>query len=348
MKIGWATMGDLLRDPVTGGHLTQAERHRMIVEGAVAAEAAGFWCGSVGEHHFCDYIISSPPVLLAAMAERTTTLRLGTAVALGANNDPVRIAEDYATLDLLSGGRVELVLGRGNLYEHTFDAFGQDPSRSRQIYDERVALVVQLLRDTQLQWEGETRPPFRNYTTQPRPLQPSLPVWVGGGSSIDSAEYAAVQALPLMLPGVLGPPRSFVKLVDHYRQRWSELGHDPAGCRVGTIAHTFVAPTSQDARRRMEPRMHVYMDWVRELITLSTPRMAGLVPPFDFELLTTRGPTVCGSPAEVIERMELYRDTLDLDVYLLMCDMGGMPPAELSATLELAGHEVLPHFHVAD
>jgi len=341
-------MGDLLRDPITGRHLTQAERHRMIVEGAVAAEAAGFWCGSVGEHHFCDYIISSPPVLLAAMAERTSTLRLGTAVALGANNDPVRIAEDYATLDLLSGGRVELVLGRGNLYEHTFDAFGQDPNRSRQIYDERVALVVRLLRDTQLQWEGETRPPFRNYTTQPRPLQPSLPVWVGGGSSIDSAEYAAVQALPLMVPGVLGPPRSFVKLVDHYRQGGCGLAPARGGCRVGTIAHTFVAPTSQDARRRMEPRMHVYMDWVRELITLSTPRMAGLVPPFDFELLTTGGPTVCGSPAEVIERMELYRDTLDLDVYLLMCDMGGLPPAELSATLELAGHEVLPHFHLSD
>src|SRR3954452_8883162 len=226
-------MGDLLRDPITGRHLTQAERHRMIVEGAVAAEAAGFWCASVGEHHFCDYIISSPPVLLAAIAERTSTIRVGTAVALGATNDPVRIAEDYATLDLLSGGRVELVLGRGNLYEHVFDAFGHDPRRSRQMYDERVALVVRALGHSQLQWEGDTRPPFRNYTTQPRPLQQPLPVWVGGGSSIDSAECATVQGLPLMLPGVLGPPRIFTKLVEHYRARWAELGHDPAGCRVG-------------------------------------------------------------------------------------------------------------------
>ena len=90
--------------------------------------------------------------------------------------------------------------------------------------------------------------------------------------------------------------------------------------------------------------MHGYMDWVRDLISLSTPRMAGFVPPFDFDVLTTRGPTVCGSPAEVIERMELYRETLDLDTYLFMCDMGGMPPDELFATLDLAGHEVLPHF----
>jgi alkanesulfonate monooxygenase SsuD/methylene tetrahydromethanopterin reductase-like flavin-dependent oxidoreductase (luciferase family) len=344
VKIGWATMGDHLPDPVTGRYLTQAERHRMIVEGAVAAEAAGFWCASVGEHHFCDYIVSSPPVVLAAIAERTSTLRVGTAVALGATNDPIRIAEDYATVDLLSGGRLELVLGRGNLYEHVFDAFGHDPNRSRQMYDERTALVVQALRDTQLQWEGESRPPFRNYTTQPRPLQAPVPVWVGGGSSVDSAEYAAVQGLPLMLPGVLGPPRAFVSLVEHYRRRWEEVGHDPAGCRLGDIAHTFVAPTSQEARRLMEARMGVYMHWVDELITLATPRMAGFVPRFDFEALITRGPTICGSPAEVVDRIGYYRDTLDLDVMLLMCDMGGLPPEELYDTLELFGHEVLPHF----
>src|SRR5215217_3020482 len=114
MKIGWATMGDHSADPLTGRRLSQAERYRMLVDGARWAEDAGFWCASVGEHHFCDYIVSAPPVLLAAMAERTTTIRLGTAVALGANNHPVRLAEDYATLDVLSGGRVELVVGRGN------------------------------------------------------------------------------------------------------------------------------------------------------------------------------------------------------------------------------------------
>jgi alkanesulfonate monooxygenase SsuD/methylene tetrahydromethanopterin reductase-like flavin-dependent oxidoreductase (luciferase family) len=344
VEIGWTTMGDLLPDPVTGRWLTQAERYRMIVEGAVLAEQAGFWCVSVGEHHFCDYIISAPPVLLAAIAERTSRLRVGTAVALGANNDPVRLAEDYATLDVLSGGRVELVVGRGNLYEHTFTAFGQDPGDSRLIYNERVELLVKALNEQQLQWTGNSRPPFCNFTTQPRPVQQPLPVWVGGGSSMDSAEFAAVQALPLMLPGVLGPPRRFIPLVEHYRARWAELGHDPANCRVGSVAHTFVAPTSQEARRLMEPRMEVYMGWVRELISISTPHMADFVPPFDFEGLITRGPTICGSPAEVIDRIGYYKDTLGLDVFLLMCDMGGLPPEELATTLELAGKSVLPAF----
>jgi alkanesulfonate monooxygenase SsuD/methylene tetrahydromethanopterin reductase-like flavin-dependent oxidoreductase (luciferase family) len=344
VKIGWATMGDLLPDPVSGRLLTQAERYRMIVEGAVRAEQAGLWCASIGEHHFCDYIVSAPPVLLAAIAERTTVLRVGTAVALGANNDPVRLAEDYASLDVLSGGRVELVLGRGNLYEHTFAAFGQDPAASRQLYDERVALVVKALRETQLDRTGATRPPFQGFTVQPRPLQRPLPVWVGGGSSMESAEYAARQGLPLMLPGVLGPPRIFVPLVDRYRSLWSELGHDPAGCRVGSIAHTYVAPTSQDARKVMEPRMRVYMAWVKELITLSTPKLSEFIPPFDFDALTTRGPTICGSPEQVVDRMHHYRETLGLDVFLAMCDMGGMTPDDLSATLDLFGEAVLPAF----
>ena len=254
MRIGWATMGDLLTDPVTGTLMTQQERYRMIIEGAVAAEAAGFWCASVGEHHFCDYIVSAPPVVLAAIAERTSTVRVGTAVALGANNDPIRLAEDYATLDVISGGRVELVVGRGNLYEHTFTAFGQDPSQSRRLYEERVVLLVDALHGEQLQWTGETRPPFENFTTQPRVVQERLPVWVGGGSSQESAEFAARAGLPLMLPGVLAPPKAFIPLVQRYRELWDELGHDPDRCQVGTIAHTFVSPTSQEAFATAAPR----------------------------------------------------------------------------------------------
>lgn len=344
MKIGWASMGDLLRDPVTGELMTQAERHRMIVDGAATAEAAGFWCAAVGEHHFCDYVISSPPVLLAAMAEHTSTIRLGTAVALGANNDPIRIAEDYATLDILSGGRVELVLGRGNLYEHTFTAFGQDPAESRTMFNERIGLIVDALRHEQLDWVGETRPPFQRFTTQPRPQQPDLPVWVGGGASIESAEFAARSALPLMLPGVFGPPATFVPIVERYRELWSELGHDPAGCQVGTIAHTMVAPTSQEAFAVSAPRFAVYMSWVRDLVRISTPALADMIRVTDLSVLVDKGPTVCGSPQEVADKMAMWRDALDLDVYLAMCDLGGMPAAELHTSLELMGAEVLPDF----
>lgn len=345
MRIGWATMADLLPDPVTGRLLTQQERHRMVVEGAVTAEQAGFWCAAVGEHHFCDYVISSPPVVLAAIAERTETIRVGTAVALGANNDPIRLAEDYSTLDVLSGGRVELVLGRGNLYEHTFVAFGQDPSTSREMYEERVELLVRVLSEDHVHWSGASRPDFVNLTTQPRPLQDPLPVWVGGGSSLDSGEYAARAGLPLMLPGVFGAPERFRPVVDRYRELWVECGRPPEACRVGTIAHTTVAATSQDARSRMAARMEVYIGWVEQLVAISTPALLGMFPPFDFDRLVERGPTVSGSPAEVVDKMGRWDAAVGgLDVYLMMCDMGGMPPDELRAMLELAGSEVLPAF----
>lgn len=345
MRIGWATMGDHLPDPVTGVLLTQAERHRMVVDAAVRAEEAGFVSASVGEHHFCSYIISSPPVVLAAMAERTSTLRLGTAVALGANNDPIRLAEDYATLDLLSGGRVDLVLGRGNLYEHTFHAFGQDPASSRPRYEENVGLIVEALHREQITWEGEHRPPFTNMTTQPRPLQSPFPVWIGGGSSMESVEFAAEMGLPLMLPGVFGRPSMFTPLAERYREIWAEKGHPPERCRVGAIAHTNVAPTSQAARAAMEPRMTVYFDWLVEHIALSTPSLSDFIRPFDFDRFTTAGPTVCGSPQQVIERMEEWRDAAGLTDYLFMCDQGGMPPADLFAMIDYAGETILPHFH---
>ncbi len=338
-------MGDLLPDPVSGRLLSQGERHRMVVEAASHAEDAGFVSASVGEHHFCSYIISSPPVLLAAMAERTSTLRLGTAVALGANNDPIRLAEDYATLDLISEGRVDLVLGRGNLYEHTFHAFGQDPADSKPRYRENVALVVEALGHEQIDWSGEHRAPFHNMTTQPRPAQSPLPVWIGGGSSIDSAEFAAEMGLPLMLPGVFGRPSTFTPIADRYRELWAEYGHPPEGCRVGAIAHTNVAPTSQAARAAMEPRMAVYFDWLVDHIELSSPSMSGFVRPFDFDRFTTAGPTVCGSPQQVIERMEEWRDAAGLTDYLFMCDQGGMPPEDLFDMLAYAGEVILPHFH---
>src|SRR5581483_7642527 len=131
MRIGVMTLGDWMVDPVTGTGESQAQRFAAIVDAAVAADRSGLYSFNIGEHHFIDYIVSAPPVVLAAIAARTERIRLGTAVTLMANLDPVRVAEDYATVDLLSGGRLELVAGRGNFFAHTFDAFGQDVEESR-------------------------------------------------------------------------------------------------------------------------------------------------------------------------------------------------------------------------
>ncbi|MFN0088738.1 MAG: LLM class flavin-dependent oxidoreductase [Acidimicrobiales bacterium] len=342
MQVGYTTLGDHLKDPVTGEYVSQAQRHRAIVEACVLAEQVGFDSVNLGEHHFCDYILSAPPVVLAAVAERTTHIRLSTAVTLAANNDPIRLAEDYSTLDLLSHGRAEIVAGRGNLYEHTFVAFGQDPRQSRQIFDEHVELLLAALRESPVHWKGGRRPPFENFTTQPRPFQATLPVWVGGGFSVDSAELAARLGLGLMLPSILHRPEHFAPTVARYRERYAEHGHPAEGCRVGVISHTNVHRESQTARRLMQARLGHYFGWVGELLAISTPRAAekgGM--PFDFDRLTA-GPTICGSPAEVLDRIGHVHEVLGHDTHLLMFDMGGAPAAEVSAMVELAGAEVLP------
>ena len=342
MELGLLTLGDHLTDPVTGARQTQAERHRGIVEQAVVAERSGFTSVHLGEHHFCDYILSAPPIVLAAIAERTTHLRLSTGVLLSANLDPVRVAEDYATLDLISGGRVEPVLGRGSFFPHTFAGFGQDASLAKQVFAENVELLVRLWSTENLTWSGTYHKPLANITTQPRPLQtPRPPMWVGAGTSLDSIELAARLGLGLMLPTVFGKPEDFRPMVDHYRAKWEEHGHDPRHQRVAACSHAWVAKDSAAARKQWEPRYKTYIDWVNQLIADSTGRPDISLGVFDFED-RCRTTAVCGSPAEMAHRINEIADILGLDTYLLKFDMGGMPYPEIAEAIALCGSEVLP------
>src|SRR6266540_4118580 len=191
MKLGLMTLGDLLEDPVTGTVMTPEERYRMLIDAAILCDESGFHSINLGEHHGLGYEISSPPVLLAAMAERTTRLRLSTAVALLANLDTLRLAEDYATVDVISGGRVEIVVGRGNFFASTYTLFGQT-------LDEALDLLVRLWPGEGLHWQGRFRPPINGEPLMPRPLQRGIPpVWVGGGSSPDTATVAGRLGLKL-------------------------------------------------------------------------------------------------------------------------------------------------------
>lgn len=341
MRVGLLSLGDHLCDPVTGIMTTQAERHRSLVEQAVLAEACGFASVHLGEHHFCDYILASPPVVLAAVAERTRTIRLSTGVTLGVNLDPVRIAEDYATVDLLSEGRVEPVIGRGTFFPHTFAAFGQDPADARERFAEQVELLVQLWEsDGPVSWSGRFRAPLDGVVVQPRPLQrPRPPLWLGAGSSKASVELAARLGLWLMLPTVFGTPEQFAPMVEHYLACWEEAGRARAEARIGCVSHCHVGRTSAEARATWQPRYTNYMTWVSELITRSAGGSA--VPPFDFDA-TVRSLALCGSPAEVVQRMGELRECLQLDTHLVMMDMGGMPMDEVRATIERFGAEVLP------
>lgn len=344
MNLSLMTLGDLVTDPVTGGRESTAQRHRAIVEAAAVADQAGFRSVHVGEHHGMDYVYSAPPVILAAIAERTEHIKLSTGVALAANLDPVRAAEDYATVHALSGGRAEMVVGRGNFFTTTYDLFGQDPADSHELFAENIELILDLWSGREVTWQGKHRAPVTEFR-----LEPSLDVaprmWVGGGASESTTMLAARLGLDLMLPSAFGSPAMFASTMEQFRSLYAEHRHERAP-QVGACWHVNVDTSSQRARERWEPRYRKYFELFGEIIRRVNPDPPAFVKkPFDWEWLTTKGPAIVGSPEEVVDRLSTVTQSLQADVNLIYIDMGGQPTGEFCDMVELIGSEVLPKLH---
>lgn len=308
------------------------------------AERVGMRSVHLGEHHFSDYILSSPHVVLAAIAERTTSLRLSNGVALAANRDPVLVAEEYATLDVLSGGRVEPCFGRGTLFPDVYAGFGQDESLAKEQFAEHLELIVRLWTEAPVTWQGRFRAPLHEATVNPRPVQNPPPVWVGAGMSVESIDLAARLGCSLMLPTVFGNWEMFRPMVDRYIEQWDLNGRDPSARRIGACSHCFVAADGADARRRWAPRYLHYLQSVIDWQQASARRVGGpsaRFPLHDFDTMISTI-AICGSPSEVIDRMAAARDALHLDTQILMFDMGGMPHDDVIEAIEITGAEVIP------
>jgi len=345
MDLGLLSLGDWIADPVTGERISQSERHRSIVDSAVAAEAAGFGMFAIGEHHFSDYIVSSPPTVLAAIAARTSTLRLSNGVALAANLDPVRVCEDYATVDAISAGRAEPCFGRGTFFPGVYTNFGQHEADARERFAESVELICRLWTEESVTWEGQFRPPLRNVTVQPRPTQtPRPPIWLGAGVSKESVDLAARLGLWLMLPTVFGTPEMFAPVVERFKRKWEEAGRDPADRRIGCVSHFHIGTDHDLARKEWEPRYLKYFASVLEWQQQSA-RAAGVtfgeLPLQDFDTMCSTI-AICGSPEHALDRMAHIRELLSLDTHLLMLDLGGMPPGELLDQVAMVGETIIP------
>jgi alkanesulfonate monooxygenase SsuD/methylene tetrahydromethanopterin reductase-like flavin-dependent oxidoreductase (luciferase family) len=337
MDVYLLSFGDYLPDAVSGHCCSQRQRLRCIIETAVLAEEVGFTGVAIGEHHFSQYIVSSPELLLAAIATRTTRVRLATAVTLLAQADPVRVAEQLNTLDALSAGRAEITVARG-VSRSTWAAFGlADEDAVRHRFDENLRLLLRLLTEDNVTWQGPGRAPLDAVGVQPRPVQsPRPPIWMGGGLSMRSADLAAEHLLPLMLPSTLRHPDSHLSIVRHYRQRMR--GHE-AQAGIGIPVHVLVAPSDAEARTRWPPYLESYARFASTLRGTGQPwRVSDLL----------RGPAICGDPATVAARLLRLQGLLGLDRVLVVFDAGGLPPDQVLAGVELFGTQVLPLLSQAD
>lgn len=333
MELGILSLGDHLPDPRTGQRVSQAARHQSIVETGVRAEELGFSMIAIGEHHFNDYIVASPSVVLAAIASRTSRIRLAPAVTLLPMADPVRVAEDFATLDLISGGRMELMVGRGISPEH-YRAFGLDPAEDRDNLDEKLALLTDLWSDDKqpITWSGRFRSPLDGVTVQPRPFQAAPRIWMGSGLSEDSVRRVAERGRPLFLPSILRRPESYAELVVLYREIMEANGNGDRAF-VGCCSHVHVEETSQAAKDNWRPHLVQYAEWVNGL--------RGVDVKVDFDRVID-GPAICGSPAEVSERLQTIDELLKPDVHLSLFDLGGLPHEQVMQTMELFSTDVMP------
>jgi alkanesulfonate monooxygenase SsuD/methylene tetrahydromethanopterin reductase-like flavin-dependent oxidoreductase (luciferase family) len=321
-------------DPVTGEKKSPADRLRDVVDSAVLAEELGFDGFAVGERHEDPFISSSPPVVLGNIAARTSKIGLFTAVTTLSLLDPVRAFEDYSTLDNLSGGRLELIIGKGNgaAQAELFHVTAADQwDRNREGYE----LFRMLWDNDRVTWSGRFRPPLVDAKALPRPLQGRIRVWHGSATSKDSVDLAARFGDPIFSANVTNPIEPYAELVRHYRQQWELYGHRPEDALVGAGTAGFhIAPTSQQAvaeyRLAFETR-------------LAFQRRAGMPVVFDsIEDFVDRSSALIGSPQQVIDKVCRYHEQLGHEVMHLSADVNGVTVSQQRRSLELFQSDIAP------
>ncbi len=336
MELGIYTFGELTPDPATGQMVTPAQRVRDLVEEIELADQAGLDVFGVGEHHRPDYVVSAPAVVLAAGAERSTRIRLTSAVSVLGSDDPVRVFQDFATLDLLSEGRAEIMAGRGSFIE-SFPLFGRDLDDYDELFSENLELLLRLREGERVTWAGRHRAPIQDLGVYPRPVQDPLPIWIAVGGNPPSVVRAGALGLPLALAIIGGAPERFTPLVDLYRRAAREAGHDPASLPVSINSHAYVAPRSQQAADEFFP---TYADVMTRL-----GRERGWAPTTrqQFEQLRSpRGALLVGSPQEVIEKILFQHELFGHQRFLAQMSVGTMPHDQVMRSIELFGTEVAP------
>jgi len=340
MQIGIYSFGERTVDPETGRLLSPQERMRRLMEEIELADQVGLDMFAVGEHHRPDFVVSAPAVVLGAAAVRTRHIRLSSAVVVLSSDDPVRVFEQFATVDLLSGGRAEIMVGRGSFIE-SFPLFGYDLRDYDALFEEKLDLLLKLREQERITWSGRFRPPLRNQGVYPRPIQQPLPVWIAVGGTPESAVRAGSLGLPMAIAIIGGLPERFHYLKELHAEAARKAGYSTIP-PISINAHGVVADTSQEAFNQAFPAFKHMMDRIG--------RERGWPPmtreQFEFSV-SLRGANFVGSPQQVIEKI-LYQHTIfQHQRFLMQISVGTLPHRTVLRSIELLGTVVAPAVHKA-
>jgi probable LLM family oxidoreductase len=336
MEIGITTFVENTPDPSTGKLLSPRKRMSNLMEEIILSDQAGLDVFAIGEHHRPDFIVSSPAIVLAAAAVKTKNIKLSSAVTVLSSDDPVRVFQDFAHIDLLSEGRTEIMAGRGSFIE-SFPLFGYDMKDYNSLFIEKLELLMELNKNEKVTWKGKHRSPIDNLGIYPRPYQQEIPVWVAIGGTPESVIRTAGYGLPMALAIIGGMPGRFVSLTDLYRHTYKASGHDPARFQLAINSHGFIGDDSQKAADEFYgPYAHVMGKIGRE---------RGW-PPMDrshYEMMREPGGSLLvGSPQQVTEKILYEYELFGNTRFLLHISVGTMPHSSVMRAIELLGSEVAP------
>jgi probable LLM family oxidoreductase len=330
MELGVATFADL------SSGVSPEQRMRDLMEEVRLADELGLDVFAIGEHHRPDFLISSPTTALAAAAVLTRQIRLSSAVTVLSSDDPVRVFQAFAEVDLLSGGRAEIMAGRGSFIE-SFPLFGYDLQDYDELFAEKLDLLLRIREGNPVTWSGRLRPPLENAGVWPRPVQDPIPVWVAVGGSPESVVRAGALGLPLTLAIIGGQPERFVPLVDLYREAARAAGHDPDQAKVAINTHAFVGATSAEADAAFAAPYLAMMNRIG--------RERGWPPSGKAEyeaLRSPRGAVAAGSPEQVAEKILFEHDLFGHQRYVGQMSVGAVAHRDVLRSMELFGTEVAP------
>lgn len=335
MEIGLFTFGELTADPHTRQMRSPAQRLREFIDLATLADDAGLDVVGVGEHHRPDFAIASPAVVLAAVAQATSQIRLTSAVTVLSTSDPVKVFEDFVALDLVSDGRAEIMAGRG-AYTESFPLYGFDLNDYDELFEEKIELLLALNRSDHVTWSGHHRAPLKNIGVFPRPVQSELPVWIAVGGSRASVVRAGRLGLPLCF-AILGQPERFTDLASLYRRSALEAGHADDAQRIGITSHFYAEETSQGARDSFFPHYSRYIG-----DNLPHARGRGLDRDAFDAWSSPHGALFAGSPSEITEKILWEHEIIGHRRFLAQVGLGGLPFAQAARSVELLATDIAP------